>query len=184
MLLRDIEWERDVVERIREGRSAPLAYSLAGDTRSGDWVTENSWASGWEATEAKAKNANRTNAVFLSDYAIEMRKRARSGPPGALPVQTQGRTTPQQKFSDTALKAKREANRKAREEASREYEALRAERLRKRAEADKLWEEQEQKRRAEEMRRAEEEEQRLTPEKWLGKGWWCWTRRNGFAKRD
>jgi hypothetical protein len=72
--IRDHEWEKNLVERLRRGEAAPRSLSVY-ESCPGEY--RSNAECGWEAAERHAKNADRTKAVFLNDYAIEMRKPGR-----------------------------------------------------------------------------------------------------------
>jgi hypothetical protein len=66
----DRVWERQVIERLRHGQAAPKSLSVHEAIPSYHAFT----AIGWEMAEEVSKNANRTNAVYLSDEAIAARQ--------------------------------------------------------------------------------------------------------------
>jgi rubrerythrin len=117
-------------------------------------------ASGWEYAEAHARDAIRTNAVYLSDEAIAaralQRKLLREGIREAL-----AEAKERAKKVEAAKRAKEAAQREARREWNARYE----ERARKEREQQSAWEEETTRRRIEDKARSERN--RILGSKWV-----------------
>jgi hypothetical protein len=72
---RDAEWERNTINKIRNGQAAPKGLSLSDLAHDGYWPAIN--AEDWERTEERSKNADRRNSLYLSDEAIAKRSEQR-----------------------------------------------------------------------------------------------------------
>jgi rubrerythrin len=167
----DRTWERSVVEQIKQGGAAPQMAETGPTTYYEPAAA--GYASGWEFAEAHARDAIRTNAVYLNDEAIAkralQRKLLREGLREALA---------EAKERQKKIEADRLIEAAARREVKRAWDAKLEERLRKEREERDAWFE-------EEKRRREENKARYEQERILGSKWIC-TECNGasWIKRD
>jgi hypothetical protein len=139
----DREWEYDVVERLKRGEAAPHSISLS-DFISDDYGT---CEGGWETTEKRAKDADRSKSVFLNDEAIAQRLSERELKKKMYEeLQEENRRKwEEEKPKREAMKAARIVEQEqiaiARAEALREYNELMEKRMQMELEIAKEWRE-------------------------------------------
>lgn len=113
----DWHYEREVVERLRRGEAAPQSGKLTDlHDRNPNYGEP---AGGWKQAEEFARNANRTNAVFLNDEAIALR----------LPDRERREAAHREYLAEVAVRM--EAQRQRLEEEARERERLIKEEVRR-----------------------------------------------------
>ena|ERR1700751_2900908 len=135
----DREWEHNVIERLKRGEAAPHSLSV------NDLIPDNSGTceGGWEITEKRAKNADRSKSVFLNDEAI-----ARRLPERELKkklheefLEKNRKIWEEEKPKREAMEAVRIAEQEAHAEALRDYKEKMKKRMQAEIERAKEWRE-------------------------------------------